>query len=156
MVLHCTARHQVRANKYHRILNIREYLTLIIYIIHIRPGFDSLFLERNNILISNNHVYYISNSRFYVKNRLLERLTSMESSQQELLKEQQTAVEASLTAAAKTVSSSRQKPSLTTDTSSLEAVLEEHHARTRQTVIFSTLLVAVFTPIAVFTCSKIM
>ena len=39
---------------------------------------------------------------------------------------------------------------------SITAVLEEHHERTRQTVILSTLMVAVFTPLAVFCASKML
>ena len=94
-----------------------------------------------------------------MQDRLLDRLATLEENQSHLLKEQHqstlSAQSAAVSKAANSFSNSNNGTLTAADGSSLEAVLEEHHARTRQTVIFSTLMVAVFTPLAVFAASKV-
>ena len=94
-----------------------------------------------------------------MQDRLLDRLATLEENQSHLLKEQHqstlSAQSAAVSKAANSFKNSNSNNGTLTAADGLEAVLEEHHARTRQTVIFSTLMVAVFTPLAVFAASKV-
>jgi len=98
-----------------------------------------------------------------LEDRLVDKIKAMEETQQAILKKQNILT-------IQTSEKEKEKPKpvpvpvpvpVSVSKSKLElesitAVLEEHHERTRQTVILSTLMVAVFTPLAVFCASKML